>query len=36
MCDVYADFGAELRELNGGAEHSHLANFPAHRPRPVL
>ena len=26
--DAGADFGAELREFNGGAEHAHLANFP--------
>ncbi len=28
MRDVCADFGAELREFNGGAEHVHLVNFP--------
>ena len=30
MRDGYADLGAELFEFNGGAEHLHLANFPAH------
>ncbi len=28
MRDVCADFGAELREFNGGAEHVYLVGFP--------